>query len=76
MEEKVLEVLENINESIVTYNGKNMFDDGIIDSFDVMNIVCDLEETFDIEIGAELVLIENFATTKAIISMVKSILAR
>ena len=68
MKEKVLKVLQSVNESII--DGANLIDEGILDSFEVVNIVMELEEAFDIEINAEDVLSENFRTVDAIVALV------
>jgi len=74
MEEKILEILAEINEDIVDYDGDSLIDDGLLDSFQVVDLVGMLEEEFDIEIDAELVIVENFETKEAIIKLIKSIL--
>ena len=52
MEERVLKILEEINEDIITYDGENMYDEGVISSIDVIEIISELENEFDIEIDA------------------------
>ena len=69
MKEKVLKILQDVNESIV--DGANLIDEGIVDSFEVVNIVMELEEAFDIEIDAEDVVAENFETVDSITAMVE-----
>lgn len=72
--ERVLEVLEEANDEIIGYDGDNLFDDGILDSFQVMDIVNDLEEEFDIEIDAKYVVEENFVTVDAIVALIDMII--
>lgn len=69
MKEKVLEVLQSVNESIV--DGTNLIENNIIDSFEVVNVVMELEDAFDIKIDAEDVVSENFETVDAITNLVK-----
>lgn len=71
MEERVIKVLNEINEDICSYHGDKLLDDKIIDSFEVMQIITDLEVEFGIEIDAENVIAENFANVQSIISMMK-----
>lgn len=70
MEEKVLEILEEYCEEALTYEGDNMMEEGIIDSFTVINIVSELEDSFDIEIDAKYVVAENFRNKAAILELV------
>ena len=51
-----------------------MMEDGVIDSFTVINVVSDLEDEFDIEIDAKYVVAENFKNKDAIIALVKKLL--
>lgn len=73
MEEKILELLEEIDDSILTYDGDNLFDAGLLDSFLVIDIVTRLEEVFGLEIDAKYVLEENFKTKESIIALMKEL---
>ena len=74
MEEKILEILEEINEDIISYDGDDMYGEGVITSVEVLDIVSDIEDEFDIEIDAKFVVAENFANKEAIIALVKEII--
>ena len=74
MREKVLEVLAEINEDIVSYDGDNLFDAGILDSLQVVSLVADLEDSLDIDIDAKYVVEENFKTKEAIVDMITKIM--
>ena len=69
MKEKVLKVLQSVNEAIA--DGENLITGGIVDSFEVVNIVMELEEAFEIEIDTEDVVAENFETVDRITAMVE-----
>lgn len=71
MEEKVLEILEEYCEEALDYTGENMMEEGVIDSFTVINIVSELEDVFDIEIDAKYVVAENFRNKESIMDLVK-----
>ena len=71
MEEKVLEILEEYCEEAISYTGDNMMEEGIIDSFTVINIVSELEDAFDIEVDAKYVVAENFRNKEAIRDLVR-----
>lgn len=64
MKEKLISILQSVNPKI--QEGINLIEDGIIDSFSVVNIVSELESKFDIEIDAEDVLGENFESVESI----------
>ena len=73
MREKILEILADAEEDILTYEGNNMMEDGIINSFAVIELVSDLQDAFDIEIDAKYVIAENFANKETIIALVEKI---
>lgn len=75
MKERVLKVLEEVNEDILHFEGSSLIDAGLLDSFQVIDLVSMLEEEFDIEIDAELVIVENFVSVDAITDMVSSIVS-
>ena len=45
--------------------------DGVLDSLDIMNLIMELENGFDIEIDPEDVLSENFESVEAIAALVE-----
>lgn len=74
MEQKILEILKDVNEDILTYTGSNMVADGVIDSFELIDIVSRLEEEFNIEIDGEYVVVRYFANKEAIIDLMQKLL--
>ena len=74
MEEKILAILENANDELLTYTGDNMVADDIIDSFELITLVGRLENTFNIEIDAADITEENFGNKDRLIAYVKSLI--
>lgn len=74
MEERIKAILQDVNSDILAYDGNAMLKEGVIDSFDVIDILTHLEEEFDLEIDAQYVVADNFANMDAIIAMMKKIL--
>lgn len=68
--DKILDIISNLDEEIINYDGDNLYDAGIIDSMMVIDIVTEIEDQFDIEIDAELVVAENFANLETILNFV------
>ncbi len=73
MEERVLRILAETIDDIEEYDGDNLFEDGLLDSFQIVDIVADLEDEFGIEIDAKYVVEENFLSKEAIIALVKKL---
>lgn len=74
MKEKVLQILQGVNAAIT--DGANLISAGIIDSFDVMTIVMELEEAFKIEMDVEDFVPENFESVDRITAVVEKYLNR
>jgi acyl carrier protein len=72
MKDRILEILKEIRSDIDYENEKAMFDDGILESFDVIQIVTTLMDEFDIVIDADDIEPENLNSFDAICEMVQN----
>lgn len=75
MREKVFEVLCRVNPKIANDREADLLETGLIDSFEIVNVVMELESALNIEIDPELVSPENFQTVDAIVKLIESIVA-
>lgn len=73
MRERVLSVLMQTRSDVDFEKETQLIDDGILDSFDIIQIVSDLNEEFDIDITADELEPENFNTLDAITALVESL---
>lgn len=71
MKDKIIRILQEINEDISSDENIDLLSSGMIDSFDVANLVAKLEETFMIEIDAEDIIPENFRSVRGMIALVE-----
>lgn len=71
MKEKILDILCEVSGKQLNDIELDLFSEGIIDSFIIINLVVELEKAFDISIDIDSMTFENFCTVKAIIEMVK-----
>lgn len=71
MEEKIIKMLEENDDSIDYANETNLIDDGLLDSFGVIALVADLEDAFDVEIGTADLVPENFNSVQAIAALIR-----
>lgn len=64
--EDVLEILRRINPDVDYESEEALFDDGLLNSLDLMGLVSELEDHFDVEIGMDDMIPENFNSAAAI----------
>lgn len=70
-EKRILEILHSFNEEIPNDIRMNLLAGGYIDSFDIVNIVADIEEIFHIEIDPEMIVPDNFDTVEHMARLLK-----
>ena len=63
--EELLDILNEIDDSIDYENEKALIDDHLLDSFSIITLVSELEDHFDIEIDAAEMTPENFNSAEA-----------
>lgn len=74
MREKVIKILEDIRADIDFNNlNQKLIDDEMLDSFDIISIVGELNEAFDVDISVDELLPENFNTPDAMVELIKKL---
>lgn len=71
--EKLLEILKSIRSDVDFENETKLIDDNILDSFDIVSIVGELCDVYDITITAEDLEPENFNSAAAILALVEKL---
>ena len=72
MKDTVLQILLDIRPDVDFENEKLLIDEKVLDSFDIISIISDLNEAFDIDINVDDLVPENFNTLEAIVDVVES----
>lgn len=72
--EKILSILQSIRSDVDFANETKLIDDGILDSFDIVSIVAELCEEYDITITVDMLEPENFNSAAAMLALVERIL--
>jgi D-alanine--poly(phosphoribitol) ligase subunit 2 len=70
--EKILEILNDIRPDVDFNEETNLVDGGILDSFDIVSIISELNDAFDIHIRVTDLKPENFNSLEAIGQLVVS----
>ena len=69
--EKILEILGELCPGVDFERETDFIDNGLIDSFDMISLVTELSDAFDIEIGVLDITPENFNSLDAISALVE-----
>ena len=71
MKEKVLEILANLRPEFDFTEDVDFIEHGMLDSFDVVSLVSDLDSTCGISIDGVDIVPENFSSVDSIINLLK-----
>jgi acyl carrier protein len=69
--EKILEILQKLRPEEDFTSSNNFIEDGLLDSFDIINLVTDLDQTFLISIDGVDIIPDNFKNISAIIALLQ-----
>ncbi len=72
--EELLSILKNVRSDVDFENEKKLIDDNILDSFDIVSLVSELRDAYDIDISIDDMIPENFNSAEAIYALVNRIL--
>lgn len=74
--DRIIAILQDVapDPDVVIEESTELIDSGIIDSFDTVSLILELNDEFDIEIGVEEIMPENFATPSSILKLVNRFL--
>ena len=71
MKEKLREILEEVRPDVDFENETRLIDGEILESMDIVAIVGEIKEAFDVTIGIEQLLPENFNSEDAILALIE-----
>ena len=71
--EKLMEILKNIRADVDFENEKSLIDDGVLDSFDVVSIISEIDDAFGVQIRIAELDPENFNSVEAIWNLIQSL---
>jgi len=67
----LLEILRDLHPEVDFETCETLIDDKILDSFDIISIISEISEQFDITISAENIIPENFNSAKALYALIQ-----
>ena len=71
--EQIIEILSGLKSGIDFASAKGIVTEKILDSIDITSLIAQLEDRFDIEIGMDYMVNENFDSAEAIWEMVQEL---
>ena len=71
--EKLLEILKGIRPDVDFENETALIDDGILDSFDVVSIISELDDAFGVQVRITELDPENFNSAESIWTLVQQL---
>ena len=71
--EKLIEILSAIHPEVDFENTVDLIDDGILDSLDIVTIVTEINDVFDVTIPAEEIVPENFNSAEALYALIEKL---
>lgn len=74
--ERLFEILKGIRPDVDFANETALIDEGILDSFDVVSIISELDNEFDVQIRITELDPENFNSAEAIWKLVQELKAK
>ena len=69
--DKLMRILSELSSDIDFETEDALIDGGLLDSFDIVTLVAEIDDAFGIEIPAEALIPENFNSAKAIFALIQ-----
>ena len=71
--DKLMRILFELSSDIDFETEDALIDGGMLDSFDIVTLVAEIDDAFGIEIPAEALIPENFNSAKAIFALIQQL---
>lgn len=69
--EKLIEIMQELHPDVDFETYEGLVDDGILDSLDIVTLITDINDAFDVSIPAEEILPENFNSAAALWELIE-----
>ena len=73
--EKIMEILKELRPDVDFATEKELIDGGILSSFDILNLVEELSDAYDIDIEMDDIIPENLNSAEGIYQLIQRLLA-
>lgn len=72
--EELLNILAELHPDVAFETEEHLIDEKILDSFDIVTLVAEIDSAFDVSIPAEELIPENFNSAKALWALVEKLM--
>jgi len=69
--EHLLEILKGLHPDIDFETHEALIDDSVLDSFDIISIIAEVSDKYDVTITADEIIPENFNSAKALYALIE-----
>lgn len=70
--DELVKILSSLHPDVDVRNYKGLVEDGILDSFDIVTIISEVADKFDVLIEAEEILPENFDSAESLYALIEA----
>ena len=71
--EQLIEILKELHPDVDFWTADGLIDDGILDSLDMVTLVTEINDKFDVSIPAEEIIPENFNSAEALFALIEKL---
>ena len=69
--EELIKIMEELHSDVDFANCDTLIDDKILDSFDIVTLIAEINDEFDVAIPAEEIIPDNFNSAKALYQLIE-----
>ena len=71
--DELLQILSDLHPDVDFETTDNLIDDMILDSFDIVTLISEISEAYDVTITAEHIIPENFNSAQALYELIQNL---
>lgn len=71
--EELLEILRDLHPEVDFEQCTTLVDDKILDSFDIVSLIAEIADQFDVTISAEHIIPQNFNSAEALYELIRTL---
>ncbi|HZK26345.1 MAG TPA: acyl carrier protein [Thermoclostridium sp.] len=69
--ESLIEILEELHPEVDFEEHKSLIDDKVLDSFDIITLISEIHEEYDVRVPVDEIIPENFNSAQSLYSLIQ-----